>query len=478
MCRAHDALDGGWRTDDRIERTDDEGKGVGGAPPLRQPSQNLVREPVVSSGVKFYPPSTSLWRIGGRWYDFTSFLDRHPGGAEVLLLSRDRFEDSTFAFEAHHHNYARARAIIKKYEVPPPPLLSQRPTDGSIPHAAGGVSGADRPPQLLGDGAFYSVLRQRLTEHLRKVGHANGGPTTECKVLFWGNFVAFCASWLLMYLSGSFAAALLFGFPSALLGAFGHNWVHQPQYRLWSYLSLDTIGFSSTGWFREHVLQHHMYTNTPWDNHFRGTDPFLVTDPTVKRSWVQQYVTPYMNPFILTFGLLGNYGAHLADMVKGNEEWRATKAILPLNVLLMIHRWHLRGVFLSYTWMALLGLWYFSLALMNHNAAHCMDVTRRNASCDWGEAQLASSADWGVHLTFRNAWRYLWLNYHTVHHLFPKLDFSHHPAAQSILMTTCREFNIRYVVPDSPLEIYKQMVHSFSTPQSLYKEIMVYAGGM
>ena len=25
---------------------------------------------------------------------------------------------------------------------------------------------------------------------------------------------------------------------------------------------------------------------------------------------------------------------------------------------------------------------------------------------------------------------YLWLNYHTVHHLFPRIDFSHHPAIQ------------------------------------------------
>ena len=30
-----------------------------------------------------------------------------------------------------------------------------------------------------------------------------------------------------------------------------------------------------------------------------------------------------------------------------------------------------------------------------------------------------SSADWGVQLNFLQASRYLWLNYHTVHHLFP-----------------------------------------------------------
>ncbi|MDP4848957.1 MAG: fatty acid desaturase, partial [Verrucomicrobiales bacterium] len=73
------------------------------------------------------------------------------------------------------------------------------------------------------------------------------------------------------------------------------------------------------------------------------------------------------------------------------------------------------------------------MALMNHNAGHTQNVERRNKARDWGEMQLVSSADWGVQLPFEHAWIYLWLNYHTVHHLFPRLDFSHHHAAQSIL---------------------------------------------
>jgi cytochrome b involved in lipid metabolism len=72
---------------------------------------------VWSSGVPFFPPSDKYWRIGGKWYDLTPFLDMHPGGKEVLLLCRDRFEDCTYVFESHHHNYHRARAVIRKFEV-------------------------------------------------------------------------------------------------------------------------------------------------------------------------------------------------------------------------------------------------------------------------------------------------------------------------------------------------------------------------
>merc|ERR1719473_2627630 len=103
---------------------------------------------------------------------------------------------------------------------------------------------------------------------------------------------------------------------------------------------------------------------------------------------------------------------------------------------------------------------------MNHNAEHTQDVARRNTASDWGVAQLHASADWGIQLGFYQAWIYLWLNYHTVHHLFPKLDFSHHPAAQRILLQTCAEFNVKYEAAKSAFTIYKEMIHSFATPQS------------
>lgn len=61
--------------------------------------------------------------------------------------------------------------------------------------------------------------------------------------------------------------------------------------------------------------------------------------------------------------------------------------------------------------------------------------------------------------------------------MFPRIDFSHHPAIQQILMETCAEFNIKYTIGTAS-SIYKEMIHSFTTPQSLLQEISVYAGGI
>ena len=185
---------------------------------------------------------------------------------------------------------------------------------------------------------------------------------------------------------------------------------------------------------------------------------------------------PYVNPLILSFGLYGNYTTHLVEVLKGNEIVSPWKALLPLELAAMVYAWGLRGLLLMYLAHAILGIYYFTMALMNHNAESCHDVRRRNAAPDWGAAQLHASADWSVGLPFLSAGRYLWLNYHTVHHLFPRVDFSHHPALQGILMETCTEFGIEYSVTLSAAEIYGQMLRTFATPTSLLQEIMVYGG--
>mmetsp|Transcript_121720 Transcript_121720/g.351424 ORF Transcript_121720/g.351424 Transcript_121720/m.351424 type:complete len:500 (-) Transcript_121720:61-1560(-) len=434
------------------------------------------RKAVWSSGVAFYPPSRKYWRIGRKWYDFEPFLSKHPGGADILLLARDRFEDCTFAFEAHHHNYQKVRAIIRKYEVPEEKVVSDGLVRTPKESAAFSAAGAPSTPELLGDEAFYSVMRRRVAEYLRSVGCPGGGPTWQCCILFWATFCAWAASLALLYWSGSLVFTVFLGITMSWLGAFGHNWVHQPKYKFWAYLSLDVIGFSSDGWFREHVLQHHMYTNTPWDNHFRGTEPFLVSDPCMERNWFQK-ITPMLTPLILCFGLYANYLAHAVELLKGNEAFSIFKLCLPATVVAFVLRWGWWGFFLLFLSHALLGNYYFTLALMNHNAEQCVNVANRNKSRDWGVAQLHSSADWDVSCPFYLAGRWLWLNYHTVHHMFPLTDFCHHPAIQSILLKTCKEFQVSYKVGEFR-KIHAEMRRTFRDPFSPMQEILVYAGGI
>lgn len=393
-----------------------------------------LANPAWSSNVLFYPPSKKYWRIGNKWYDLSKF--NHPGGKQILEISRDRFEDATFVFESHHHDYKKARKILKKYLVPDhvieekqTQMFASRPPrpDTNNQVNGNGVQNnvhhdryldANKHPKLMDDDAFYSVLRQRVTNYLRDIGYASGGPTLECLIIFWSVFCLWMTLMATTWYTGSLAIGAVTGIFSAFLGAFGHNWVHQPKYKDWGWaiLSLDTVGFSSECWYRDHILQHHMYTNTPWDNHFRGTDPFLVTDPSRSRNFVQKYITPYLLPIILSFGIYGNYILHLTWILRGQEVLSIGKLIFPLFHYLFWSRWGLYGVVLYFGMNSITANYYFTIALMNHNAEHTHNVKQRNKSRDWGEAQLHVSADWCVDIPFWQGIVFLWLNFHTVHH--------------------------------------------------------------
>ena len=60
-------------------------------------------------------------------------------------------------------------------------------------------------------------------------------------------------------------------------------------------------------------------------------------------------------------------------------------------------------------------------------------------------------------------------------HLFPLVDFSYHREIQTILMEACRDHGIQYEAGNF-FDIYGQMVRSFGTPLSLWKEINAYNG--
>ena len=150
-------------------------------------------------------------------------------------------------------------------------------------------------------------------------------------------------------------------------------------------------------------------------HHFTGTNPFIITDPTVKRNIIQQY-TPYCLHVLIAFGTYFNYRAHTFWLMLGQEEWSIGKLLFPLFHYVFWCQWKWHGLLLQFTMHAVTANYFFTLSLMNHNAEHTRDVALRNASKDWGESQLHSSADWCVEYSFWQSMIFLWLNYHTIHH--------------------------------------------------------------
>ena len=59
-----------------------------------------------------------MWKIHGKCYDLTNFLDKHPGGKTILSACKGE-EDVTAAFESNRAmcNMEKIHNIMKNYEI-------------------------------------------------------------------------------------------------------------------------------------------------------------------------------------------------------------------------------------------------------------------------------------------------------------------------------------------------------------------------
>ena len=89
--------------------------------------------------------------IGNQVYDITPWLDRHPGGKEILLLTAGR--DISDLFVTYHPFTDKAAEVIGKYHI-------------------GEVSSTEFP-QFAPDRGFYQECRQKVGEYFRtnKIDH-------------------------------------------------------------------------------------------------------------------------------------------------------------------------------------------------------------------------------------------------------------------------------------------------------------------
>ena len=103
---------------------------------------------------------------------------------------------------------------------------------------------------------------------------------------------------------------------------------------------------------------------------------------------------------LLLFGVAGNFTAHLVGLLQGEEIFRFSKLFMPIEIAIMASKWGYWGAFLMFCGVGVMSVWYFTIALMNHNTENAWNLEMKNNAPDWGVAQLYSSADIEVNLSF------------------------------------------------------------------------------
>jgi len=404
----------------------------------------------------------SCWvYIGNTVYDITPWLDRHPGGKEVLLLTAGR--DISDLFVTYHPFTDRAAEVIGKYKI-------------------GEISSTEFP-QFAPDRGFYQECRQQVGEYFRanKLDHKDPKAGVWRLAMFLG---LFALSYVVLAQGTAWswpvriAAALLLGVTQALpLLHTMHDASHlaigstPAWWRFMGRLCMDWFaGASIYSWYNQHTIGHHVYTNV------QGADP----DLPVKVDGDIRRITPFQSGaafykwqhvyLMILYGVLGikfriqDVTDTIVDQTNGairvNQQsthdlamqaftkcfWVVWRLLVPL-MWFQCDAWSFWSTFL----IAELVTGYY--LAFNFQVSHVSpqavwpDVHFPLAD-EWAVNQVATSIDYG-HGSWTTALLCGALNYQSIHHLFPSVSQYHYPAIAPIVQRVCAKYGVRYnYLPD------------------------------
>jgi len=460
-----------------------------------------------------------IFRIDNNYYDLTKFSEEHPGGKNILIYAKRKSWDHTQMFAIHHVNYTKAVAIMKKYLIKDESLIQRihelealeipQYFPKQLPHSTSefypkllkgsgfeceytvpfgtdidsikygkysfnDLKMADCVFKLPKQGSFYWELREEIYKYFKK-NNLSYYPTSFYMIAWW--FVAFL-SLFSQIMNGLYyqskLIAIFTGLTYLFMGGYGHQFIHNPVlFRKYAYLSLDWIGLYSYAYMVDHSIVHHIFTNTIPDNHFDGTDPFLMVNPFIPRNKFRKMFNFLIANITLFSGVYGNYLFNVANIITGKEPFYVSIFIFPANYILMccLCRDIFTGLILSVIHTLIVSIWYFTIALMNHNQSEnwnmdkLTEAANKSDGSGWAEMQLVTSSDIGYNYGFIGSMLCLWLNYHTVHHLLPTVDMSHHQQAQKILNKISKKHGLSYSYK-SPWTMYWDMLETFSVARA------------
>lgn len=425
----------------------------------------------------------SAWiAIDGKVYDVTEFVDKHPGGKELLLLSVGR--EATDLFNSYHPFTTKPRAVLNKYCI------------GSL--------ATFEHPIYKPDSGFYKEAADAIKAHFKKTGQDSKNPWTGVlrmsPVYILGAavfYITFCKPDvpLAVRVLGAMLLGCCQGMPLT-------GWMHDASHgsighteRWWwavGRFSLDYVsGSSMLSWRNQHVIGHHVYTNVMGSDpdlpEARDGDPRrLVPEQVWKSMYKYQHI--YLPPLYGILALKSRFQDmavifpqringpirvnpisvqdHLR-MATSKMVWFFYRAIVPATFFkdtMTLGR--LTGLFLLAEFMT--GYWLSYNFQVSHVSEHCdflfSDVSKRKENkCpavfedEWAKSQVETTLDYG-HGSPAAAYLSGALNYQSVHHLFPTVSQYHYPAITPVVMEVARKHGVKFNVVPTFLDAFKAHV--------------------
>jgi len=421
----------------------------------------------------------NVWTIHGRRYDLSAFQDQHPGGPWALQLGRNR--DCTGLFESYHvfSDMAKLQKIMARYELPE----SKNQALSASPWADPTMN----PTGLVFRDAFHEDVKKMAQDFFKERGYSH-------KVKPW---VFVCT---LIVIAAEIVAAimLLQGYRVALVllplcgSLLFFNVAHEASHFAFSSRPFVNALFActsapmssnSTGWYIQHIVQHHVYTN---DEHDVDLYHFLPVTRTTRFTehcnqfrlqclsiWIALPTSVAHLLFVVPMDLLTGHidpftkrrrydeCENIEDLVAGTREFLILEFLLSWVFPFALIFCH--GFVKGFCWIAIaysLSSGFFILATQGaHLQEECQEFPEDKS---WAKRQVMTSLCFSPDSWF---WSYATggLNMQALHHILPCVSASHLRDMYPTFREVCRKHKVQLKEVDGMCSFFGGFLHWVKT---------------
>lgn len=368
--------------------------------------------------------------IDGYWYDVTKFIPHHPGGN---IITRFVGKDASAVFHAFHKD------SVLKHRKPYMKLDSESVENDEVTQTFAELGNFFEKEGYFKTNYYWYALKFCITFTLLL--------TVVVCVAVYDSTMHLCI--------GSLALAAFWQQCGFFMHDFEHNhFTHNRRVDKWlgTFFGSVCFGVSGSWWRGKHFIHHAVTTCVDYETSF--VDPQMVTP----KIWAQnEKLWPFFqNKFSmlsiriqhLTFLPLCVFVGRFAILRASAMEETQTFE----RVALALH-WFWVSTLLSYlpSWSEVFA--FYSIAafvqgvlhvqlLISHYAKSYHEIEEVSTTISWSQMQVESNID--ITTPWWLDWFHGGLNFHLVHHLYPRMPRHNYRRATELVKAACQKHGLVY----------------------------------
>eukprot|EP01084_Bolivina_argentea_P319086 553471_1 len=381
--------------------------------------------------------SSSHWCIANKCYNFTPWIDKHPGGQYWIKITQGL--DCTGLFETHHPsmNYNQIFKSLDKYFV--------CNVKNEIKNDKYYYNTFTFDPNK----SHYNQLRDLVYKQLINTNKTSNKriwnlPNIKMHILSFFALLLFLIGFIYLCLNPSIVSAIICGICLHPLIGVAHNFAHQAENKgifgietYWQYVIYFTL--SRIDILRiHHILSHHTDINLNSDVEVYLTEPlvyFMSNQPTNSIFvYIYSPILFFIAPPLLHIPTL------IISILKHNFKWYY---LIPLMELMVIYfmNYNIGIYYCILYWTIIHGVMSLIVVIVAtpiHRSDFCWSEGDINGTKDFVEHCLLTTKDYYTDCgLIASLFGFQTFNDHRIHHLFPTLDASKVSQIKSVLKEYC-----------------------------------------